>query len=95
MAPMMAMPAELMVGLVDPEANQKLKILDLAAGHGLYGIAFAKRIPKRKSSHWIGQMCWKSLRENARNAGVAQDRCGGIAGSAFNVDYGDGYDLVL
>src|SRR2546426_6410154 len=43
MAPMMAMPAQLLAPLADPEASRKLKILDIAAGHGLYGIALAKR----------------------------------------------------
>jgi hypothetical protein len=45
MAPMMAMPAKLMAELVDPGKDQKLRVLDLAAGHGLYGIAFAKQNP--------------------------------------------------
>ena len=46
MAPMMALPAQLMMKLVDPGADRKLKILDIAAGHGLYGIAFAKNNPQ-------------------------------------------------
>ena len=94
MAPMMALPAELMARLVDPEANQKLKILDIAAGHGLYGIAFAKKNPNAE----VVALDWTNVlevaKENARNAGVA-DRYSTIAGSAFDVDYGEGYDLVL
>jgi hypothetical protein len=46
MAPMMMMPAQLMAGLVDPQADRKLKILDIAAGHGLYGLAFATKNPQ-------------------------------------------------
>ena len=34
MAPLMAMPAQLMAKLVDPAADGKLIILDIAAGHG-------------------------------------------------------------
>jgi methyltransferase family protein len=45
MAPMMALPSQLLTKLVDPQANKKLKILDIAAGHGLYGIAFAQNNP--------------------------------------------------
>ena len=94
MAPMMALPAELMARLVDPEANQKLKILDIAAGHGLYGIAFAKKNPQAE----VVALDWTNVlevaKENARNAGVA-DRYSTIAGSAFDVDYGEGYDLIL
>src|SRR5436190_7456233 len=41
MAPMMAMPSQLMAQLVDVEKKEKLRVLDIAAGHGLYGIAFA------------------------------------------------------
>jgi hypothetical protein len=55
MAPMMAMPAQLLADLVDPKADRKLKILDIAAGHGLYGLALRRRIRKLKSPHSIGQ----------------------------------------
>jgi methylase of polypeptide subunit release factors len=88
------MPAELMAGLVDPGGKQKLKILDIAAGHGLYGIAFAKRNPQTQ----IVALDWANVlevaKENARKAGVL-DRYSTIAGSAFDVDFGEGYDLVL
>jgi hypothetical protein len=58
--------------LVDPGGKQKLKILDIAAGHGLYGIAFAKEEPAEPGNrpHLIGQMYWKCAKENARKAGV-------------------------
>src|SRR2546429_9043472 len=46
MVPMMAMPAQLMAQLVDPTKAQKLRVLDIAAGHGLYGLAFAKQNPQ-------------------------------------------------
>jgi len=41
----MALPAQLTAKLVDSTADRKLKILDIAAGHGLYGLAFAKKQP--------------------------------------------------
>lgn len=94
MAPMMGLPSQLMAKLVDPQANQKLKILDIAAGHGLFGIAFANNNPQAE----IVALDWPKVlevaKENARNAGVA-DRYRTIEGSAFDVDYGSGYDLVL
>jgi len=94
MAPMMAMPARQLAPLVDPEANQKLKILDIAAGHGLYGLAFAKRNPKAE----IVAVDWPNVlevaKENAQAAGVS-DRYQTKPGSAFDVDYGTGYDIVL
>ena len=94
MAPMMDMPSKLMAKLVDPKADRKLKILDIAAGHGLYGIAFAKNNPQVE----VTALDWKAVlevaKENAAKAGVAE-RYNTIEGSAFDVDYGSGYDLVL
>ena len=94
MAPMMSLPAQLLAKLVDPSADRKLKILDIAAGHGLYGIEFAKNNPQAS----VVALDWASVlevaKENARNAGL-MDRYSTIEGSAFDVDYGAGYDLVL
>jgi predicted transcriptional regulator len=45
MAPMMAMPAEAIAKSLDAGAGKKRKVLDVAAGHGLYGIAIAKHNP--------------------------------------------------
>lgn len=94
MAPMMALPAQLMTKLVDPAADGKLKILDIAAGHGLYGIEFAKKNPQAS----VVALDWPNVlevaKENATAAGVA-DRHSTIEGSAFDVDFGEGYDLIL
>jgi SAM-dependent methyltransferase len=94
MAPMMAMPAQMIPKLVDPNADRKLKILDIAAGHGRFGIAFAQNNPQAE----IHALDWKAVlevaRENAEKAGVA-DRYHTIEGSAFDVEFGSGYDLVL
>jgi ubiquinone/menaquinone biosynthesis C-methylase UbiE len=94
MAPMMALPAMLLAKLVDPAGDRKLRILDIAAGHGLYGIEFAKKNPQAS----VVALDWASVlevaKENAQAAGVA-DRHSTIEGSAFDVDYGTGYDLVL
>jgi SAM-dependent methyltransferase len=94
MAPMMALPAQLIAKLVDPNPDRKLKILDIAAGHGLFGIAFANNNPQAE----ITAVDWKAVlevaKENAQKAGVS-DRYSTIEGSAFDVDFGSGYDLVL
>jgi ubiquinone/menaquinone biosynthesis C-methylase UbiE len=94
MAPMMAMPAQLLARLVDPNGNQKLKILDIAAGHGLFGLAFASQNPQVE----ITAVDWPNVlevaKENAQAAGVS-DRYHTRPGSAFDVDYGTGYDVVL
>lgn len=94
MAPMMMMPSQLIPKLVDPNPDRKLKILDIAAGHGLFGIAFAQNNPQAE----IHAVDWKAVlevaKENAQKAGVT-DRYHTIEGSAFDVEFGSGYDLVL
>ena len=94
MAALMALPAQLMAKLVDPTADRKLKILDIAAGHGLFGIAFAAQNPQAE----VTAVDWKAVlevaKENAAKAGVS-DRFQTIEGSAFDVEFGSGYDLVL
>lgn len=92
MAPIMAMPARAIARLVSD--GGELKVLDIAAGHGLFGIAIAQHNPKAE----VIALDWPNVlevaRENARNAGV-DDRYRVIEGSAFDVDYGSGYDIVL
>jgi len=94
MAPVMAMPAQMIAKLVDPNADRKLKILDIAAGHGLFGIAFATQ--NRQAE--ITAVDWKPVlavaKENAQKAGVS-DRYRTMEGSAFEVDFATGYDFVL
>src|SRR5262245_42715943 len=94
MAPMMAMPAQLMAQLVDPGEVKKLRILDIAAGHGLYGIAFARQNPHAEVTALDWPNVLQVARENAEAAGVS-DRYQTKPGSAFDVDFGSGYDLVL
>lgn len=94
MAPMMAMPAELLAQLVDPKKDQKLRVLDLAAGHGLYGIAFAKQNPRVEVTAVDWPNVLEVAKENAAAAGVS-DRYETKNGSAFEVDYGTDYDIVL
>ena len=94
MAPLMAMPAQLMAKLVDPQPAGKLKILDIAAGHGLFGIAFAQNNPQAEVTAVDWAAVLEVAKENAQRAGVA-DRYQTKPGSAFDVDFGSGYDLVL
>jgi cyclopropane fatty-acyl-phospholipid synthase-like methyltransferase len=94
MAPMMTMPAQLMAKLIEIDDGRKLKVLDIAAGHGMFGITVAQANPEAE----IIAVDWPNVlevaKENARKAGVS-DRYGTIAGSAFEVDFGHHYDLVL
>ena len=94
MAPMMAMPAQLLAQLVDPQKDTKLRVLDIAAGHGLYGIAFAKQNPQVEVTAVDWPKVLEVAMENAAAAGVS-DRYHTNPGSAFDVDYGTDYDVVL
>ncbi len=94
MAPLMQMPAQLLADLVGGDTRQPLRVLDVAAGHGLFGITIAERYPQ---AH-ITALDWPNVlavaAENARRAGVAE-RHALRPGSAFDVDWGGPYDIVL
>ena len=94
MAPIMKMPAEFISQLVGADKGEKCRVLDIAAGHGLFGINIARHNPQAE----IVALDWASVlevaKENARKAGV-ESRYSTIAGSAFDVEFGSGYDLVL
>jgi 2-polyprenyl-3-methyl-5-hydroxy-6-metoxy-1,4-benzoquinol methylase len=94
MAPMMAMPAELLAKYLKVDDGRQSKVLDLAAGHGLYGIAVARHNPNCE----VWAVDWPNVlqvaQENATGAGI-KDRYHALPGSAFDVEYGSGYDLVL
>jgi 2-polyprenyl-3-methyl-5-hydroxy-6-metoxy-1,4-benzoquinol methylase len=94
MAGIMAMPAELLAERIVGGQPSEMKVLDIAAGHGLFGIAIARRNPQAT----VAAVDWPNVltvaTENARHAGV-YDRYCTVPGSAFDVDFGSGYDVVL
>lgn len=71
-----------------------IKVLDIAAGHGIFGITVAQAAPQAE----IYAVDWKNVlaiaEQNARGEGVA-DRYHTIPGSAFDVDFGSDYDVAL
>jgi len=93
MVPIVIMPARSIAPVVS-EPGRKMKVLDIAAGHGMFGISVALHNPAAE----IVAVDWKNVLEvaleNATKAGVA-GRYRTIAGSAFDVDLGTGYDVVL
>jgi 2-polyprenyl-3-methyl-5-hydroxy-6-metoxy-1,4-benzoquinol methylase len=94
MVPLMRQPARLLTDLVGGDTKRPLRVLDVAAGHGLFGITVAERYP---SAH-VTALDWPNVlavaAENARAAGVAA-RHALLPGSAFEVDWGGPYDVVL
>jgi 2-polyprenyl-3-methyl-5-hydroxy-6-metoxy-1,4-benzoquinol methylase len=94
MAPVMVYPAESVAALIAASAAKKWKVLDVAAGHGLFGITVARHNPNAE----IFAVDWPAVlavaRENASGAGVAA-RHRTLPGSAFDVEFGTGYDVAL
>ncbi|MEA3107058.1 MAG: hypothetical protein QOI88_1663 [Gammaproteobacteria bacterium] len=94
MAPMMVPAAHAIADLVAGSSTGTIRVLDLAAGHGMFGITVAQRNPRAE----IVAVDWAPVltvaEDNARANGV-QDRYRTIAGDAFKVDFGGGYDVAL
>jgi 2-polyprenyl-3-methyl-5-hydroxy-6-metoxy-1,4-benzoquinol methylase len=93
MAPMTRPVAE-MAQVLGASAGKKWKVLDIAAGHGTFGIALAMHNPNAEifAQDWAPVL--EVAIENARAAGV-QARIHRLPGSAFDVEFGSGYDVVL
>ena len=94
MAKLQTMTAELTAKLLHVEGAPKLKVLDIAAGHGMFGIAIAKHNPHAE----IVALDWKNVlevaRKHAEEAGVA-GQWSALPGSAFEIDYGKDYDVIM
>ena len=94
MAPAANRNAQTIAGLVAAWPAPPGKVLDIAAGHGLFGILVAKAVPAAQ----VTAVDWGNVLtvacENAARLGVA-DRYRVVAGSAFEVNWGDGYHLAL
>jgi hypothetical protein len=93
MAPLMFPNAQAMANIVGTTAT-KSKVLDIAAGHGIFGILMAAKNP---NAHIVALDWAKVLEvaeENARQFNVI-DRWTKLPGDALSVDYGTDYDLIL
>ncbi|HBY64601.1 MAG TPA: methyltransferase type 12, partial [Solibacterales bacterium] len=94
MAPMMGPMAAPLAAIVLNGERRPMEVLDIAAGHGLFGIEVAKANPSAvvTALDWPGVL--EVARANAAKAGTL-DRYRLLPGSAFDVDFGGPYDLVL
>jgi len=92
MAPMMAMPARIIAERM--AGTGPARVLDIAAGHGVFGIAIAQQNPQAEITAVDWAPVLEVAKENAAKAEISQ-RFHTIPGSAFDVDFGTGYDLVL
>jgi ubiquinone/menaquinone biosynthesis C-methylase UbiE len=94
MVPMMMPASQAIADILDVAGAGPMRVLDIAAGHGMFGIAIAQRNPQAEivAVDWAGVL--KVATENAAKMGVAA-RHTALAGDAFKVDYGTGYNLAL
>jgi ubiquinone/menaquinone biosynthesis C-methylase UbiE len=94
MAPLTTLPANKMAELVGYEKGAPIRVLDIAAGHGMFGITFARHFPNAQ----IYAVDWPNVLElaksNAEKAGVS-GRYHTLPGSAFDVEFGIDYDVAL
>ncbi len=94
MTPMIAPTTDFVASLVNGAGHGKARVLDIAAGHGLFGISVARQNPEAE----IVALDWPTVleiaRENARKAGV-HTRYQLLPGDAFAVDFKGPYDAVL
>ena len=86
--------ARVLADRLTERTDRPIKILDIAGGHGFYGIEFAKRNARAE----VFAVEWPQVlsvgRSNAERSGVS-DRFHPIPGDALTVDFGAGYDLAL
>src|SRR3954471_5075985 len=94
MAPLSVPSARFLAGILSADEGKACKVLDLAAGHGTYGVTVAKTIPHAE----IVAVDWPNVlqvaMDNAHSHGVAA-RYSIRPGSAFDSDLGGGYDYAL
>ncbi len=93
MAPFMIVTAEAVAKVVATRGAAQ-KVLDISAGHGLYGLMVAKANPAAEiyAADWANVL--EVAVENAAKFRLTE-RFHTIPGSAFDSDLGSGYDLVL
>ena len=94
MAPITVPAATFIAQLTSMPQAKTCQVLDIAAGHGMYGITMARKNPNAQ----ITALDWPNVlevaKENAKSAGVGE-RFKTKGGSAFETDLGTGYDYVL
>jgi hypothetical protein len=94
MAPMMGPMAAPLAAVVLDGRQGPMHVLDIAAGHGLFGIEIAKQNPQARVTGLDWSPVLRVALKNAEKAGV-HDRYDMLPGSAFEVDFGGPYDVVL
>jgi 2-polyprenyl-3-methyl-5-hydroxy-6-metoxy-1,4-benzoquinol methylase len=94
MGPIMTLPARIMTQIAPVAPDHKVKLLDVAAGHGVFGAVFADAYPNVEVTALDWASVLEAAKETAQKFGVS-DRHHLLPGSAFDVDFREDYDLVL
>lgn len=86
--------AEFIAATIGAKEGQPIKVLDIAAGHGVFGLTIARHNPAAQ----IVALDWPNVlgvaEQNAKKFGVAE-RWTKKTGSAFETEFGEGYDYIL
>lgn len=94
MMPLAVPSAKGIAAILGANQGKAWKVLDIAAGHGIFGITIAQENPNAR----IVALDWPAVlevaKENANRFGVIS-RFSMLPGSAFDVEFGTGYDVVL
>jgi ubiquinone/menaquinone biosynthesis C-methylase UbiE len=92
MVPMVHGVAAMAAKLIDHDSS--IKVLDVAAGHGIFGIAVAQQNPNAKITAVDWPVVLAVAEENAKRFGV-KGRYELLPGDALEVEFGTGFDVVL
>jgi 2-polyprenyl-3-methyl-5-hydroxy-6-metoxy-1,4-benzoquinol methylase len=91
----MAMPSAFAIAdLLSIASDGPVRVLDIAAGHGMFGIVLAERHPQVNvvAVDWAPVL---AVAEEHAHAHGVHDRYKTRPGDAFKVEFGDGYDVAL
>jgi len=94
MVPMMMGPAHWIADHLRSTGESIEKVLDIAAGHGMFGVEIAKRFPTAEITAVDWPLVLTVAQESAQAASLGT-RYRTIPGNAFEVDYGEGFDIIL
>jgi 2-polyprenyl-3-methyl-5-hydroxy-6-metoxy-1,4-benzoquinol methylase len=86
--------ADAVAAALDWDPNRAIEVLDIAAGHGRYGLAVAARNPRAQIFALDAPEVLAIASRHAELAGAAE-RYHLIPGDAFQVDFGGPYDLII
>ena len=94
MGPMM-IPAARAIADVVCGPSGALQVLDIAAGHGLFGIAHRRSAIRSRRSSPVDWPAVLAVASEHAHAVQVQDRYRTLPGDAFKVEFPDGFDVAL